>query len=86
MGGMMPSSPRTTRLPPNLPPRLICREAAAEYAGISPSKFDEMVRDGRMPRPRRIDSRVLWDVNALNRSIDNLPGGDDGANPWDEVA
>lgn len=82
----MPASHRTTRLPPNLSPRLICREAAAEYAGISTSKFDEMVRDGRMPHPRRIDSRVLWDINALNRSIDNLPGGDDGANPWDDVA
>lgn len=82
----MPSPPRTTRLHPNLPPRLICREAAAEFAGVSATKFDEMVRDGRMPHPRRIDSRVLWDVAALNRFIDRLPGGDDDANPWDDVA
>lgn len=82
----MLSPSRPTRLPPNLPPRLICREAAAEFVGISPTKFDEMVRDGRMPAPRRIDSRVLWDVAALNRSVDRLPGGDDEANPWDEVA
>ena len=29
------------------------REMAARYVGISATKFDEMVDDGRMPKPKR---------------------------------
>jgi hypothetical protein len=32
------------------------------YLGVSPGKFDELVRDGRMPPPKRIDGRKVWDV------------------------
>src|SRR5262252_2740836 len=39
----------------SLPPRGISRVEAAAYVGVSPSKFDEMVRDHRMPNPKRID-------------------------------
>ena len=31
------------------------------YVGVSPGKFDELVRDGRMPPPKRI-GRKVWDV------------------------
>jgi hypothetical protein len=30
---------------------------AAMYIGVSPCKFDEMIRDHRMPAPKRIDGR-----------------------------
>lgn len=74
-------------LPPTLPPRGLCREAAASYVGISATKFDEMVDDGRMPPPKRIDARKVWDRSALDAYFDALPGGDEGgANPWDEPA
>ena len=74
-------------LPLSLPPRGLCREAAASYVGISPSKFDEMVEDGRMPRPKRIDARKVWDRTALDSCFDALPGGDDEeGNPWDVEA
>lgn len=74
-------------LPPSLPPRGLCREAAASYIGISPSKFDEMVEDGRMPIPKRIDARKVWDRTALDACFDALPGGDNpGENPWDAGA
>lgn len=66
--------PRHDALPPNLPPRGLCREAAAAYVGISSSKFDEMVSDGRMPKPKRIDTRKVWDKSALDRAFDALPG------------
>ena len=39
---------RRSALPPSLPPRGLSRVQAAEYIGVSPSLFDEMVRDGRM--------------------------------------
>lgn len=71
-------------LPPTLPPRGLSREAAASYVGISATKFDEMVFDGRMPQPKRIDTRKVWDRSALDAHFDALPGGDVVLdNPWD---
>jgi predicted DNA-binding transcriptional regulator AlpA len=73
-----------THLPPNLPPRGLSRERAAEYVGIGATKFDEMVADGRMPKPIRIDGRVLWDRRALDQFFDAL-GTSESVNPWDQV-
>jgi predicted DNA-binding transcriptional regulator AlpA len=65
---------RQTALPPTLAPRLISREAAAAYVSVSPTRFDEMVEDGRMPRPRLLGGRrKAWDVRALDVAVDNLP-------------
>lgn len=73
-------------LPPNLPPRGLCREAAARYIGVGTSKFDELVNDGRMPPPKQIDGRKVWDVRALDAAFDTLPGGSsDSINLWDSV-
>lgn len=74
-------------LPASLPPRGLCRVFAAAYIGVSPSKFDEMVKDGRMPRPKRIDGRVLWDRRAIDIAFDALPNdGEASDNPWDVPA
>lgn len=78
-------SSRYDALPMSLPPRGLSREAAAGYVGVSASKFDQLVDDGRMPRPRRIDTRRVWDRSALDAAFDALPGSDE-ANPWDAVA
>jgi len=60
---------------------------AAAYIGVSPSKFDDMVEDGRMPRPKRADRRVLWDRHALDIAFDALPSdGEASDNPWDVPA
>ncbi len=76
---------RQTALP--LPTaRGLHREAAAEYIGVSPSKFDEMVKDGRMPRPKRIDARTVWDARKLDAAFDALPGDEDFAGEGDEWA
>ncbi len=53
-------------LPPNLPPRGLSRVQAAEYVGVGVTKFDELVGDGRMPRPKRIDGRTVWDRTKLD--------------------
>jgi len=56
---------------------------AAEYIDVSPTKFDEMVRDGRMPRPKRIDGRTVWDRKQLDIAFEALPTDSDGnSNPW----
>jgi predicted DNA-binding transcriptional regulator AlpA len=71
--------PRQTALPPMLAPRLISREAAAAYVCVSPNTFDQMVKDGRMPRPRVLGrNRHAWDVRELDAAVDLLPvEGDD---------
>lgn len=62
----------------------LSREQAARHIGISITKFDELVGDGRMPRPKRIDGRVIWDRRSVEAAFADLP--EDGAdNPWDRV-
>ena len=79
--------PRQVALPPTLPPRLITREAAAAYLCVSPNKFDEMVRDGRAPRPRRIDRRKVWIVQELDMAADALPvdGSAAADRSWEDI-
>jgi exosome complex RNA-binding protein Rrp42 (RNase PH superfamily) len=44
-----------------------------------------MVLDGRMPQPKRIDGRRVWDVRALDMKFDALPAGDESErNAWDD--
>ena len=73
-------------LPPTLAPRLISREAAAAYVNVSPTTFDEMVKDGTMPKPRRLSGRrKAWDVRALDAAIDDLPVEDNDNDSWDNI-
>lgn len=70
-----------------LPPtaRGLHRVDAARYVGVSATKFDELVRIGQMPAPKRIGTRRVWDVRALDLAFDALPGHTPGEhNPWDE--
>lgn len=55
------------------PPRGMNRDEAARWVGISPTKFDDLVSDGRLPRPKRIDGRVVWDRYALDAAFTDLP-------------
>ena len=65
-------------------PRGLNRPEAAAYIGVSNSKFDQMVDDGRMPKPKQIDSRRIWDVRQLDVAFEGLPGGGEILeNPWD---
>lgn len=58
------------------PPRGLSRDEAARYIGVGPTLFDEMVDDGRMPKPKRANSRVIWDRIALDAAFSDLPGED----------
>jgi hypothetical protein len=60
-------------------PRGMSRIEAAAYIGISPSLFDEMVKDRRMPGPKLINSRVVWDRFALDDAFEALPDRDQAA-------
>jgi predicted DNA-binding transcriptional regulator AlpA len=54
-------------------PRGLSRVDAANYVGISPSIFDQMVKDGRMPAPKRVNARRIWDIRQLDDSFEALP-------------
>lgn len=76
------------RLPSNLTPRGLRREAAAGYIGISASFFDQLVTEGRMPLPKLVNRVKIWDRLALDAAFELLPSGDDGEpaeNEWDAM-
>ncbi len=56
-----------------IPRRGLSHDEAAIYVGVSAGKFDEMVGDGRMPAPRRIDARKIWDIRDLDLAFELLP-------------
>jgi predicted DNA-binding transcriptional regulator AlpA len=89
MTGAEATMSRQDALPSTLPPRLINREAAAAYVSLSPNKFDELVKNGGMPRPKRLSSRRLaWDVRELDIAVDRLPNSGDEKpddDTWDDV-
>jgi predicted DNA-binding transcriptional regulator AlpA len=64
-------------------PRGLSRVQSAAYIGVSPALFDELVGDGRMPQPKKINSRVVWDRKQLDESFEALPDRED-RNPWDD--
>lgn len=72
-------------LPPSLAPRGLSRVQAAEYVGIGVTKFDELVTDGRMPKPKRIDGRTVWDRVKLDEAFAALDDGGSGGSEWDRL-
>jgi excisionase family DNA binding protein len=74
---------RVSVLPPNLPPRYLSREQAAEYCGVSPTYFDQLVDDGRMPMPVRLGRRVLWDLRKIDRALDALDNDNAANDPYE---
>ena len=68
-----------------IPRRGLSRDEAAMYIGVSAGKFDDMLNDRRMPAPRRIDGRKVWDVHELDLAFDALPRDDASArNSWED--
>lgn len=70
-------------LPPSLAPRGLSRMQAAEYVGIGATKFDELVADGRMPKPKRIDGRTVWDRLQVDAAFAALKDDGEAPNEWD---
>lgn len=65
-------------------PRGLSRVEAARYIGVSPTTFDKLVTDGRMPAPKEIGARRVYDRAQLDLAFDALSDGpDEGPNDWD---
>ena len=60
-------------LPLSLAPRGLSRVEAAAYIGVSAALFDAMVEDGRMPSPKIINARRVWDRRKLDLAFEGLP-------------
>ncbi len=73
-------------LPRSLAPRGLSRVQAAAYIGVSVSLFDAMVKDGRMPKPTRINARTVWDRIKLDEAFAALSDEDRDCDPWDNIA
>lgn len=73
----MPKAAKTAALTDlanaGLAPRGLSREQAAAYVGVGATLFDAMVADGRMPPPKRLNARLVWDRLQLDRSFEALP-------------
>jgi excisionase family DNA binding protein len=87
----MPGKVRTMSAPLSriraVPRRGLSRDEACQYVGVSATIFDRMVRDGRMPRPKKLDGRQVFDLYALDRAFDALPDAGEGAGTgWEDVA
>jgi hypothetical protein len=64
--------------PISYPPRGLSRAEAARYIGVGPTLFDEMVADRRMPKPKRVNNRTIWDRVELDIAFSALPGSESG--------
>ena len=69
------------------PPLGLRRTDAARYIGVSPTKFDEMVKDGRMPPARSVDRARVWNREELEAAFLDLPTQTPQIdNPWDQIS
>lgn len=72
-------------------PRGLNRFEAADYVGIGVTFFDEEVKGGRMPKPKRIKGtrkkgRLIYDRYELDAYISDLPhDGEDDEPPDPQV-
>jgi predicted DNA-binding transcriptional regulator AlpA len=62
--------------------RGLSRNHAANYIGISSSLFDQLIKEGSLPKPIRSKSRTIWDIRQIDEAFDDLGNCDD--NPWDD--
>lgn len=68
-------------------PRLLSREEAARYVGVSPAVFDEEVKHGIWPPALRRgprQGRTTWDRLALDRAADVASGLGEAGRSIDE--
>ena len=78
--------PSFDHLPPGVVPFAVSRDAAAALLGVSSGFFDRLVKDGRMPKPREVDGRVLWDSDEVRAAWRAIPKRGEGrGNSWDDT-
>lgn len=56
------------------PRRGLDHDEAAIYVGVSMVTFDQLVSDGRLPKPSEFNGEFVWDLVQLDRAFDRLSG------------
>jgi hypothetical protein len=74
-----------------LAPIGLVREEAAAYARVGTTLFDQMVADGRMPPPRMVNGKTIWDQEEVYAAFKALPHRDTGVttktgSDWSKVS
>jgi hypothetical protein len=72
-----------------LPRRMLRRERAAAYLGISPASFDKLRKAGVVPPPKLLEGFRVWDACDLDDYVESLPYegiGDEGGDTWSDLA
>ena len=68
---------RAGRNPLTITPILVDRHVAAAMMGdLAINTFETRVREGVLPKPRRIGNRVGWLVSELTAAAESLPVSD----------
>lgn len=76
---------RVSPLPPGIMPFGLSRVEAAWLVGVSTTMFDAMVKDGRMPKPKRIGARTIWDRGAVERAFSAIAEDESEGEPKKDV-
>lgn len=78
---------RQHALPPSLAPIGGGREVAAAYLSLSATKFQALVDRGMMPKPKRVDGRLIWDLEEVRLAFKTLLADDDAPldDSWSDV-
>mgnify|MGYP006131560787 CR=1 FL=1 len=53
--------------------RGLTRKEAAQYIGLSETKFSQLVRSGAMPQPKAVGRRRIYDRYQLDEAFDKFP-------------
>lgn len=67
-------------------PRAMRREIAASYIGVSPSKFDGLVKEKRIPAGKECDGVKRWAREWLDEYLDDIFYDDGESGKWSNFA
>lgn len=65
--------------------RMLRREIAAEYCGVSTGTFDRLVRERKLPPARLFGPIKVWDRHEVDGYLDELPSVGADENEWDTL-
>lgn len=58
------------------PPRAMRADRAAAYIAMSQAQFLKLVKEKRLPQPKRLGGIVFWDRLRLDEFVENYDGED----------
>jgi excisionase family DNA binding protein len=59
------------------PPRALRVDRAAAYLSMSTTLFERLVKEGRLPKPKKLGGYVFWDRLALDEFVERYEGEPD---------